>query len=105
MERKILQVDRIELVLLKSNPPRLVIIADGTVPTMGWREPRLVEYVYIQPPPDGIYDFDFVAEAPEELVPQVLQPITTCHVRLGNVDEIKGVRIHASSNTKEEHLQ
>lgn len=104
MERKVLRVDQIELAILKSNPPQLSITAIGIVSTPGWRNPRLVEYIYVQPPPDGIYDFDFIAEAPEVPVPQVPQPVITTHVWSGRIDELKGVRVHASANSMEKIL-
>jgi hypothetical protein len=42
------------------------ITASGTVPSAGWSNPQLAPYTYVQAPPDGIYDFDFVATPPKE---------------------------------------
>ena len=61
-KKKVLEVQNVKLSILKSFPPKLSITAFGTVPTSGWKDAELIPYVYIQPPPNGIYDYDFVAE-------------------------------------------
>ena len=75
---KVDSVNKVELALLKSKPPKLSIKADGEVPTGGWSAGELVPRVYVQPPPDGIYDFDFVAEPPppDRVVTQAFTPIS-----------------------------
>jgi hypothetical protein len=94
----ILEVTEIELSVLESFPPQLQVTAFGTVPSAGWKNPQLIPYTYIQAPPDGIYDFDFVATPPQGVVAQVISPI---RVRTTFPAEgVKGVRIHASSNNK-----
>lgn len=99
---KVLRVRSVELALLeKSEPPQLAITAQGTVPTPGWTAPELIPYVYIQQPPDGIYDFDFVAEPPGGITTQVLTPITVRHTVQSVPVGLKGVRIHASTNSQE----
>lgn len=104
MKKLILDIQEIHLSILKSNPPKLAITVNGIVPTGGWQNPELVEYVYVQPPPDGIYDFDFIAEAPQGIVTQALSPILVFHVWDGEVENIKGVRIHSSKGKKEKML-
>ncbi|MDQ3185105.1 MAG: hypothetical protein M3Q16_01300 [Pseudomonadota bacterium] len=98
--KKILEVTEVKLAILESFPPQLRISASGNVPTGGWSNPRLVPYIYIQPPPDGIYDFDFVADPPEGIATQVISPIEVVHVWKDLPDRLKGVRIHASQNSK-----
>jgi hypothetical protein len=101
-QSKVLRVRSVKLALLeKSEPPQLAITAQGTVPTPGWRAPELIPYVYIQPPPDGMYDFDFVAEPPEGITPQVLTPIAVRHTVQSAPVDLIGVRIHASMNSQE----
>lgn len=70
------------------------------MPTTGWRNPSLSEYVYIVPPKDGIIDFDFLAEPPTGIVLQVLTPIVAEYVWRGDFQDVDGVRIHASTNEK-----
>jgi hypothetical protein len=71
---KMLDVQRVHLAIRKTNPPQLHIAADGTARSTGYTTPTLIPYVYVTPPADGIYDFDFVATPPDGIVPQVLTP-------------------------------
>lgn len=97
---KILEVTEIALAVLESFPPKLRITTSGTVPTGGWSNPKLDPYIYIQAPPDGIYDFDFVADPPEGVATQVISPIEAIYIRENLTPDVKGVRIHASQNSK-----
>ena len=64
MTAKILKVLDIELSIQESHPPNLVVEANGEVTTGGWSNGRLLPYIYINPPKDGIYEFDFVGDPP-----------------------------------------
>lgn len=97
---KILEVTEIKLAVLESFPPQLSIRASGLASTPGWSNPELKPYVFIQAPPDGIYDFDFVAERPTGIVPQQVVPIEASLVMKTFPETLKGVRIHASNNSK-----
>ncbi|MBA4141819.1 MAG: hypothetical protein H0X43_02195 [Nitrosospira sp.] len=97
---KILEVIEVELAVLESFPPKLRITAAGTVRTGGWSNPRLEPYVHIQAPPDGIHDFDFVADRPEGIVTQVISPIAAVYTWENFPEGVKGVRVHASENSK-----
>ncbi len=96
--KKISEVKDGYLKILKSNPPILSITAQGVVPTGGWENSQLIPYVYFQIPPDGIWDFDFVAEELEDPVTQELPPIVAHYDWKDFPTELKGVRIHASTN-------
>ena len=61
-KQQIMLVAKVALVTVNST--HLLITATGQVPMPGWSNPELVPYIYIQAPPDGIYDFDFVGEPP-----------------------------------------
>lgn len=97
---KVLEVTEVQLAVLESFPPKLRITATGTVRTGGWSNPKLVPYIFIQPPPDGIYDFDFVADPPEGAATQVISPIEAVHLWENLPESVKGVRVHASQNSK-----
>jgi hypothetical protein len=97
---KILEVAEIELAVLESFPPKLRITASGTVATGGWSNPKLDPYIYIQAPLDGIYDFNFVADPPEGVATQVISPIEATFIMENLTSDVKGVRIHASQNSK-----
>ena len=99
----ILKVIDVDTSLMKSNPPILVINAYGVVATLGWSNPRLEPRYYIEFPADGIQDFDFVADPPTGMVPQVITPIAAQIEWDNPPEELKGVRIHAQTNNVE-HL-
>lgn len=105
MTKKVLQVLEIELSIQKTNPPILVIKTNGEVNTGGWSHGRLVPFIYIMPPQDGIYEFDFVAESPDGMVPQVISPIEAEPYFWSNYpSELKGVKVYASSNSLTEKV-
>ncbi|WP_375568748.1 hypothetical protein ABWH92_12275 [Ahrensia marina] len=84
--------------ILKSNPPQLVVHANGNVRTSGWTKPRLEPRVYIDFPADGIQDFDFVAVPPTGWVLQVISNISG-ESEPGQIPpELKGVRVHSETN-------
>jgi hypothetical protein len=97
MSTKIHKVDIVELQFLKRNPPQLIVEANGTVSTTGWESPELIMLEIA--PVDGIYQFDFCATPPTGIVPQVLMPISGSYVFEKIPEDIKGVQIHASSNS------
>jgi hypothetical protein len=104
MYRKILGVTEIRLHLVESQPPVLYVRAKGTVPTPRWREAELLPYVYIAPPPDGVYDFDFVGRPPHGVEPPVIGHLRAEHRLQGLPRGFRGVRVHASTNAKVEFL-
>lgn len=104
-KEKVLQVDRVALSIIKTNPPQLKIQADGKTRSAGWSDAELVAHVYIVPPADGIYEYDFVAKPPAGVSPQVITPIKAHAVRQDIPKELKGVRVIAATNKKEATLK
>jgi hypothetical protein len=103
MLKKVHEVTDIKLTTLESFPPRLLITVSGTVPTSGWAERgELIEYVYIVPPADGFYEFDLVGEppAPDVIVTQDVNPIIATFVLRSIPNDLKGVKVYASCNSK-----
>ena len=93
------KVISVDLALLKSNPPQLAITAFGQVNSGGWKNGTLEPRYYIVPPTDGIQDFDFVAQPPIGIAIQVILPVTAHHVIPHIPEWLKGVRVHAGSNS------
>jgi hypothetical protein len=109
---KILEVLDVELFVLENHPPKLRISASGNILGKGWTNPRLEPFVFIQPPPDGIYDFDFVADPPhQEPATDAITPIGVVHLWDPLPPDAKGVRIHVKHDSKKallnnsEHLE
>ena len=103
-EETVLSVTDVKLAADKTYPPKLIIRAQGTVSTYGWENGKLVPFVYIQPPPDGIYDFNFVATPPIHLVPEVVTCIEAKHILDTIPKNLKGVRIHSRTNSQVAYL-
>ena len=97
----VFKVDAVDLQLQKSNPPNLVIRAVGTVTSSGWTNGRLIPFVYVKPPENGIQDFEFVADPPTGVALQVLTPIRADYTWKGVGPDVQGVRIHAAANMME----
>ena len=107
---KIYAVDTVDLTLLKSNPPQLLIEVIGRATSSGWSGGSLIPYAYVTPPADRIQDFDVVAKAPgpEVIVLPIQSPIRIEHVLPSvNIENywgpgiaLAGVRCHATANAK-----
>lgn len=97
---KVLEVQSVSFEPVKKKPSQLKISATGLVTTGGWKEPRLIPYSYATLPPDGIYDFDFAAEAPgsKEAVIMVMTKINVDFIWEKKPADLKGIRVHASKN-------
>lgn len=94
----------VDLKLLKSSPPQLAITAFGLVRTGGWKNGALEPRYYINPPQDGIQDFDFVAEPPVGPAVEVILPISA-HTPMEHIPSwLKGVRVHSETNSIEAKL-
>jgi hypothetical protein len=100
-------IDSVRCAINKSNPPELVVMAYGTVPTGGWTNEKMDPRVYVTPPVDGIWDYDFMALKPTGPVPQVITPIQATHTWADYpANDLKGVRIHGvGAGIKESTLQ
>jgi hypothetical protein len=98
---RIYRVDAIELSLNKKNPPELVITARGTCSTPGWQDIQLSIYEYVTPPADGMQEFDFVGTPPSGIVTQVLTPVSAEYLMPDPPKWLRGVRIHAATNSLE----
>jgi hypothetical protein len=83
------------------------VTASGTVITSGWGKGELIEYVYITPPSDGYYEFDFVAEPPSSdlLVTQGIRPILATFILDYVPEDIKGIKVYSSGNSREESYE
>jgi hypothetical protein len=95
-----MEVDAVRVMVLKSPVELFAVHAEGKVPTTGWSNPALQPVIYITPPLDGMWDFQFVATAPAGGAGDVILPITANTV-LPMPKWLKGVRVHAKNNSME----
>jgi hypothetical protein len=99
MTDQVLKVLEVLLITTEGPGVTLRIQAVGIVPTAGWSDPRLDPRVYIDPPQDGIYEFDFVAERPDDYAAEVITPVSAELVLEHLPPDFAGVRVCASSNS------
>ena len=99
-EKPIYRVEYVNLSFIALNGPRIVLIsAYGTTNTSGWSHFRLQPYIYVQPPPDGIWDFVFVADPPSGVSLDVISHASATYVWTLGKSDFKGVRVHSATNT------
>jgi hypothetical protein len=101
----IYQVDSVTITYIKKNPPEYRIDATGKTTTSGWSNGSLSAVEYVQAPPDGVYDYQFVGEPPSGISTQVLTPISTSKALEKMPKGFRGVRVHAVTNAKEAFLE
>lgn len=83
----------------KSQPPNLVISVVGQVPTSGWKNPQLDPRIYVKPPADRVWEYDFLAKRPSGPVLQVLTEIKGEHTWKDYPEaQVKGVRVFGVGN-------
>lgn len=100
MASNVYSVTRVNIEIAESEPPMLSIHVEGEASTSGWSGFRLEHYVYIQPPPDGIYEADLVGVPPGGIVLQVITPFgfDTTWPNFPR-EHFKGLRVHAATNS------
>ncbi len=96
---RIYRIDQVHATELRSHPPSIAIAVIGAVNSSGWTQARLVPWVYRAPPEDGIYDFDFIATPPTDIALEVITPIAHSQIIPNHPKDLKGVRVHATSNS------
>lgn len=101
MDAKVFSVDVVVFNQTRSLPPILMVQAKGRSSTSGWTNGRLSPYIYITPPADGIWDFDFIATAPTGFALQVISPIESELLVITAPPWCRGVRVHASTDKLE----
>lgn len=77
---------------------RVLVIAQGMAPTSGWSSPRLAPHFYINPPADGYWEFDFLADEPLGMVLQVELPLVANGV-FSPPGWMKGIRVIGENNS------
>lgn len=76
---------------------RLFLSARGTVPHKGWTHPQLEERIYVNPPADGILEFDFTATPPLDAGACLPSPVASSVITRPE-PWFRGVRIYGQFN-------
>jgi hypothetical protein len=85
---------KIEHEIQTSDPPNLVITAYGKVPTGGWKQVQLLRRIYVNPPSDGIWEYDMLALPPSGPATQVETLVRAKNQWKAYDQTIKGVRVY-----------
>jgi len=96
-QRPVMRVVQASIIPLRK-PGSVLICARGRVGSTGWTNATLTPRVYIAPPPGGIWEVDFTAKPPSEIVPQVVRPISARRVWAAP-GGMRGVRIVSRTNS------
>jgi hypothetical protein len=83
---------------IPKNKNMVHIVAKGEVETSGWLNPRLSMIVYTNAPSDGILEFNFIAEKPNDIVIPIVNNVFTPLTSGTLAPWVEGVRIHAANN-------
>jgi hypothetical protein len=86
-------------VMVIKTPHSVKICARASVPTSGWTNPQLRPVIYVQAPPNGIYDFDFVATPPSGIAAQVITPIQAVRIWTPYPAGLHGVRVKGANGS------
>jgi len=93
------QVSTVDRLQGRQEPGTAVIRATGTVTTSGWSNPNLSPVIYVVPPKNGIWEYQFVAESPGgSITNPVITELTTPEVSIDLRKKLKGVRVTAQQN-------
>ncbi len=96
---RVYAINEVTLRQIQSNPPTLLISVVGSVTSTGWTGAQLSRWYSFAPPADGIYDFDLNALPPSGPANDVISPISVAAIYPEPPHILKGVRVHATTNS------
>lgn len=101
--KRVATVEKVMALPLDLFGRRIVVNALGSVSTSGWSDIQLSPVFYIDPPADGIWDFDLIGDAPAGPVLDVILPVAAS-ATFPCPDWVKGVRVHAQNGSMEDQV-
>ena len=85
-------------VIYTRRPGTVLICARGRVRSGGWTRVMLTPRIYVAPPANGIWEFDFTARPPRGMSTQVITPVAARRTWAAP-RRFRGVRIVARDNS------
>ena len=98
------RIESIDATIDRSLPSQIVARVRADTTSAGWVNPEFVPFVYTEPPKDGIYEFVLTAERPAGILAPRVTPFTAELVWRNAPPDVRGIRIHAVENKKEDRL-
>jgi len=93
--KRVPRVTDVTYELQTSDPPNLVVTAEGTVPTGSWTEVQLIRRVYEKEPADGIWEYDLLARPPAGPAAQVISKVKASDIwEKVDATKLKGLRVY-----------
>ena len=93
--KRVPQVTDVTYELQTSDPPNLVVTAEGAAPTEGWTEVQLIRRVYEKEPADGIWEYDLLAKPPAGPAAQVISKVKASDIwEKVDAKKLKGLRVY-----------
>ena len=95
MMERVLRVKVVCFVIERSDPPNLIVTAEGEVTTGGWTEAQLLRREYVRgPTEDDLWEYDLIAKPPDGPVTQQIGTVKASHRWEGfNEPSVRGVRV------------
>lgn len=98
------RIENVDAALDRTQPAQIVARVRAETTSSGWLNPEFVPFVYNEPPKDGIYEFVLTGERPGGIVLPRTTPLHAELVWRNPPPDVKGIRIHAVENRKEDRL-
>jgi hypothetical protein len=95
---KVPGIDSVTATLSKTNPPSLLIDANGHTNTGGYTNIRLEPIVYKKAPANGIWEFNMVADAPTGIVNNMVTQVAAEYNWKEYPPTVKGIKVYSASN-------
>jgi hypothetical protein len=103
------QITAVRCRIQQTTVPTLVVTAQGAIPAGGYQQATLSRRRYVQPPADGIQEYDFTAVTPDGVTTPARKPPEATDNWPNYAQEaawLKGMRIYGvADGIKEETLQ
>jgi len=96
---KVSKIDSVAVTLIKTNPPSLLITANGHNNDGGYKNIRLEPVVYVTPPADGIWEFEMIADAPAAVF-HIVTPVAAQYEWEKFPAGVKGIKVSGAGNSK-----
>lgn len=100
----IYEVTQVEVHIHKTNPPRLHVTAIGNASSGSQSNARLERRIYVVFPADGIQEYDFFLDVPDDPTTADMKSHTVSDTWENFPTELKSVRVYAKSGNIEEKV-
>ena len=98
MAAPVSSITRLNIALVRTDPPGLAIRVEGEVAARGWSGFALDHPIYIAPPPDGIYEAEMTGVPPPGAARPAAVRFSHHEIWAPVPDDFTGLRVRAATN-------